>query len=132
MNGDPLEQVIQADYASMLVQQKAEQHKAVVIFAGSIVEAVLMFVLKKVSSPAEGSRIENLRLVDLIKGAKTQGILTDTTYKASDALRDSRNLVHPVRVARDRLSADRGLAQIAVGVVDKVCSEVAKWCQKTP
>ena len=138
MAGDPLDTVVQADYATLLVQLKAEQYKAAVIFAGSIVEAILVFALRRIpsitapSKQAQGKPVEKWRLVDLIEAARANGIITETTCKASDALRDSRNLVHPMLVAQDNLKADRGLAKIASGVVDKICSEVSDWCANHP
>jgi hypothetical protein len=138
MGSDPLRQVIESDHSTMLVQLKTEQYKAAVVFAGSVVEALLIFALRRIKSPAapstlaKGKPVDDWRLVDLLNAAKNESVITDTTYKAADAVRDSRNLIHPNRVVANNLSADRGLSTIAQGTVEKVCLEVADWCKRSP
>lgn len=136
MGSDALRQVIELDHSTMFVQLKTEQYKAAVVFAGSVVEALLIFALRRIENPdapskfAKGKAVDEWRLADLLNAAKNEGVITETTHKAAHAVRDSRNLIHPNRVVANHLSADSGIAIIAQGTVEKVCLEVANWCEK--
>lgn len=104
--------------------------KSCVILCGGILEGMLLDVLKRDERQAKAA-YQRLRvksppdlnswdLVDLVDVAKELGLLSRGVGHLSHGLREFRNLVHPGRQIREKVSLTEEEAEIAFNVV-KVC-----------
>jgi len=138
MAGDPLENAVLDDYRVMQVMLSAHQYKAVVVFAGSVVEGLLIYALAQIPTQdlkrpqsgkgqPVGGTAKRWKLQHLLDGARLNRVISDETHKAAESIRDSRNYVHPQRVVSKSYRFDGGSATIAAGVVEKVAAEIGQW-----
>lgn len=122
---------LESDYRELNVCMEAGAWKAVLVLAGSIVEAVLVDYLASVGYEPNNKTVLEMVLAEAIPACKARGILTDKTANLSDGIRMYRNLIHPGRCKRLSESADRTSARIAQPLVEKIIDEVRLQKQKT-
>jgi hypothetical protein len=101
-------------------------NKAVVVLAGSMIEAVLLDHLVSTDHMQRtGTDPTKLEFSKLINTCNAEGVVSDRTVHLLHAVRDYRNLIHPGRSLRlnDRVSVEA--AVIARSVVGLICAEIA-------
>lgn len=130
-----LKDIIRRDYSELCLKLfPSGAWKSTVIMAGSILEAILHDVLTSdptrqaaaLASPEKGNGpIERWDLVDLIEVAVDIRILPKERGKSIDqVLRDFRNLVHPKKEVRTKISCKEPEAYLAKGNLDAVCDHL--------
>jgi hypothetical protein len=114
------------DYCEMKSGLTNENHKSVMVLAGSIVEAVLLDYLLatkyKSMKPEDILKMDLKNAVDACRGK--DNVLTDSTADATTVIRGFRNLIHPGRIKRLEEKIDGNRAQIAASLVQMVVEEV--------
>lgn len=104
--------------------------KAATVLAGSVVEALLLWALKRdarasSARSAPGKPIDNWHLADLSNVVKELGLLSENTSKQIELAKDYRNLIHPGRAIRSAAECNRGTARAASAALEFVVKELA-------
>lgn len=110
------------------------------ILYGSILETILIASLTKEESVAMASTkapkrgntvyaIRDWRLEPMLNVAADIGMIGENLAKHGQALRDSRNLIHPLKQVEERTEADQELADIARLVTLKVLKSLSQRAQ---
>ena len=115
--------------------------KATTVLAGSVIEALLLDTLlsledpqkkvaKKAADDIQGKSaptdFQRWDLVHYIAGARSVGLITDTTAKSCTLAKDFRNFIHPGRELRLGTPCTRGTAHIALGALDHVMRDLSQ------
>lgn len=127
------------DEAQRVHQVKA--WKSCVILCGGILEGMLLDILKRDEQQAKTAYqkkklksspdLNSWDLVDLVDVAKELGLLSKGVGHLSHGLREFRNLVHPGRQIRERVSLTEEEAEIAFRVVQVCLREFSSRFLKT-
>jgi hypothetical protein len=95
------------------------------VFAGTALEAVLLWALKEAAEGATRKKsLDALRLEQLINEAVAKGIITSEAGRQAHLARDARNLVHPGKVARSGTSCSKATALAALAGLYRVIEEL--------
>lgn len=123
---------LEADAKEMAACLQAEAHKAAVVLAGSIVEAVLTDHLDSIGyKDPSGRPLLELDLGQLIAAARSAKQLSAKSADLASAVKTFRNFIHPGRLIRLQERIDADTAAIAGHLVDIVASEVANLKRDT-
>ncbi len=128
---DPLlRDQLTSDWGEVERVRGAKAWKSCVILCGGILEGMLLDVLKRDEQQArsayqkkKGKEVPDLDqwdLVDLVNVAKDLGVLSKSAEYLGHGLREFRNLIHPGKQVREKVSLTQEEAEIAYNVV-KVC-----------
>jgi mRNA-degrading endonuclease toxin of MazEF toxin-antitoxin module len=129
---EDLRQSLEADAAEMDACIEAHAHKAAVVLAGSIVEALLADHLATLGYvDAKGVPILELDLGQLIAAARTQKQVSSKTADLASAVKNYRNLIHPGRLVREKESVNDSTAIISAHLVDLIAREIAELKRDT-
>lgn len=111
--------------------------KSCVILCGGILEGMLLDVLRRDEQQArfayqkrkgrEAADLDQWDLVDLVNVAKDLGLLSKSAEYLGHGLREFRNLVHPGKQIREKLSLTQEEAEIAFNVVKVCLRELSKF-----
>jgi len=125
INSTELRKVLERDFSEIQRTYIAKCWKSVIILSGGAVEAILTDILLANSGKAQSasnapskSDITRWELSDLIKVSVELKLVSPGVEKLSHSLREYRNLVHPGREIRDKLSFDAEEARIALEVLN--------------
>ncbi|MEA2205716.1 MAG: hypothetical protein QOE77_2492 [Blastocatellia bacterium] len=119
--------IIERDYAELVALNPSEHTKSCLILAGGIIEALLLDAL--VTSEYWTQEDASTRyLKEMIHPAIKIGIIRHD--KLTNVLRIFRNLVHPAREIRDKLSFDESDAKHAVTSVGVIVRDIREWWSK--
>lgn len=116
---------LEGDYAELQACLKTDAKKAVVVLAGSIVEAVLTDALVGAQLTVPGT------LEKIIEEAQANKFLDEDAVHLSTVIRRFRNLIHPSLSVRRKENVGANEAIIAAQVVEIVAKQVAKRKQET-
>lgn len=94
VNGDEFRSSLERDNEEMEMSLSSGAWKAVLVLAGSILEAVLADYLTGIPQPSNGQAIDKLGLADLIKAARSQNVISEQAAELSTVVRLFRNLIH--------------------------------------
>jgi hypothetical protein len=132
-----LSEMVKRDLRENLIAMITKSYKSSLVIIGSIVEAIIMYVLKNANiekytfSMKDGRektiKIEEMSLSQLITAAEQHRMFTHETLKHSDAIRGYRNLIHPgveVRKSQETPIVTEDNVQLAWMVLKKVISEI--------
>jgi len=139
--GDPaLQQTLALDIGTARSALANGEYKAASVMAGSVMEALLLWVITTRKTAAEataaavacrgrGERVdgnipEGWGLAALVCVARELGLITDATRNALDIARDFRNLIHPGRAQRTGQRPTLGTATLAVGAMQRLVEEL--------
>ena len=119
-----------SDAASAL---RNNEWKAATVLAGSVIEALLLWELKK-HGPQDQAKLTSISSKPLdawdlhhyLEGAGKLGCLLPSTIKVGDQTKEFRNLIHPGRAQRMNTVCDLGTAHVAVGAADHVARDLAQ------
>ena len=121
----PLRRSLESDLRELTACHEVGAWKAVLVLAGSIIEAILIEHL--VSSQNIGADAAYAKdLGKLIELCKQQAILSNKAIELSAIIRSYRNLIHPGRLLRLAEGADEHGATIAKSVIEIVVNEVSE------
>ena len=116
---------LEKDYA--ILERAAAENllKAVYVFSGSIVEAILLDYLSSLKDPRlPYDTLVKWDLAKLVEECHNAGVISDQTEKLLSVIRNYRNLIHPGRELRLGQPITKDGAAIAKHVVDLVLLEV--------
>lgn len=144
-----LKRVAEEDWSRLVAAAQHEDAKTTAIAAGSVIEAIALDILERLSSaeavqlrdhinalPDEKRRKQGrarkgpsewkFAFLLIALGPEGLAILTDRTHQVGHTLRDWRNFVHPncSRAEAPMTAAD---GRIAAGFAEKVIEEVEAW-----
>jgi len=121
---DDIRKIVMRDYAELDQLDPGVETKSVLLLSGSILEGLLLDALVTGGKwKFEDALQESLR--DMINGGVAQGIIRED--RVSNALREYRNLIHPAREIRERVTFTREDAKLARAAVDVAIQEVSAW-----
>ncbi|MCB4791854.1 MAG: hypothetical protein LHV68_08200 [Elusimicrobia bacterium] len=119
-----LRKILERDYLEIQRAYVSECWKSVIILSGGSIEAILMDLLLVNESSAKSSSqapnkpdITKWDFSDLINVSVDLKLVSSGIEKLSHSLREYRNLVHPGREIRDKLTFDTEEAKIALEVL---------------
>ena len=138
-----LKPILTRDYRDAEFCYKNKRWKPAIVLYGSILEAILTYLLKKqkrvdlvkVRNNINSSRSPNQRRIprnlnrysfsDMIDVAEGLGIITSELGKA-DWIREYRNLIHPAAELRENIKPDENRASISRNLLDMVLKDIIK------
>jgi len=120
-----------ADYEEMQRCHDAKAWKAVVVLAGSVVEAMLADALAATDYDKRTNKNPlEMMLADLVNTCKAEQIISQRTADLCSAVRSYRNLIHPGRIIRLQDGADENSANIAMALIPLIAREIALQREK--
>jgi hypothetical protein len=119
-----LRKIAERDYAELQNLDLRRATKSVITLSGSIIEALLFDGLVASGKWTFEKACEN-NLKSMITVAHASGIITED--RLTDAVRNSRNLIHPGREIKDNVVFDETDAEAAKVAVKIVIREVRTW-----
>lgn len=143
-----LRRVAEDDWNRLVAAGQREDAKTTAIAAGSVIEAIALDIMERLSEPDAGKLRDHLNALPaddrmnlsakgalpdwkfsvllLALGPRGLKILSPRTYAVGHTLRDWRNFVHPKKASREPpLSASDG--RMAAGFAGKVVEDVETW-----
>jgi hypothetical protein len=143
LDEDRLRAVLRLDISDAAAALRSGEWKAATVLSGSVVEALLLWAVKKHSPPerATASAWIPLRgrvkegptgnpdrwgLADYVDVATELGCISEDTRSAAWLTKNFRNLIHPAAAERAGEDCNLGTAHIAVGTVDRVSRDLAR------
>lgn len=113
---------LESDYKELNSALAQKNWKTVQVFAGSIIEAVLIDYLLSISHQPDPLKMD---LAKAVLACETIGLITPETAKLADVLRNYRNLIHPGRSVRLNEKADENKAMISRALVGMILDAVS-------
>jgi len=106
--------------------------KAATVLSASVIEALLLWELKQ-HPPNDDSTLKSISskpleewdLYHYLQGANKLGCLLSDTIKEAEQAKEYRNLIHPGRTERLKMTCDLGTAHVAIGAADHVARDLA-------
>jgi hypothetical protein len=144
VESDTLKAMLQRDYSELDELLKVNAPKSVLIMCGSILEAVLVSILRQQETAAKNRYrelfpdkknpermppgLDEWRLYQLIAVSTSQGILKeDSSRLHADIIRDYRNLVHPMAEVRQASSFDPEIVAAVLALFVRILRLVADY-----
>ena len=111
-------QSLMSEYREMTAAAGTESWKAVLVLAGSLVEAILVdYLYGKTADTTKREAILKYDLGDAIRECKTAKVLDEDTEPLCTVVRKYRNLIHPGRVVRSGQEITRERGVVAMSLV---------------
>lgn len=128
---DNLRETLERDYAELRELLKVRAPKSTLVLCGSILEAVLISVLKDHEAPANqkfrelfpggGHKLEDWKLYQLISvAAKLELLPSDHARLHADLIRDYRNLIHPMADVRQASNLDTEIVEGVLALFKRI------------
>ena len=125
-----LRESLKRDLGDIRVNWDNKRWKPVIVASGSVMEAFLVdaLLLKGVtaSTGLKPKPIDESMLGDLIEEAERQKLVNGDIKNVATAIKNYRNLIHPGRELRLKISPDEATALIATGLLHSIVEEVRK------
>lgn len=113
----PLRDILQRDVHECAVSVVAEQYKSAIVICGSIIEAILVYVIEKkgvnkydigtlVWGKAKTKSVKEMDLNELLELGKLEKIIDVEEYHLSNYVRAYRNIIHPSCEVRKSYNVD--------------------------
>jgi hypothetical protein len=141
IDDEELRASLRRDISSSEAALNTGQWKAATVLAGSVVEALLLWNVKRDGNAqrrfAVQAAVTNLKFSGspddwvLDQGIKIAQELGDISRETADQARlakDFRNLIHPGREVRKRMRCDRGTAHAAFAALNLVIADLERRC----
>lgn len=129
ISGEDFRASLEADYRELGSCLQASAYKAACVLAGSIIEAVLIDYLIAIDYKKQDPL--KMDLNKAISACEEEGILSQKTVGASNAIRSYRNLIHPGRSVRLGEVIDENGAKIAQALVEIIVGEISTRKKET-
>lgn len=104
------------DFAELKKCIRSKTWKAAILLAGSLIESVLYDAISS-SFPNELSNENNITLFNLLRWAKSCGIINEGVFRFADQIRNYRNLIHPNVYLRDDMEVSENVTTISFNVL---------------
>ncbi|MGA9571456.1 MAG: hypothetical protein WBS17_15325 [Candidatus Acidiferrales bacterium] len=142
VNDARLKGIIERDFGELNRIRSVLSIKSRIVIAGGLIEGLLLDALLARSNDAMAAKdaekekngkpkpIEEWRLGSLIKVARELKLISQDAEKHTPTIRDYRNLVHPGREIRERLSVREPVANIADEVLSIVIADLIERSKK--
>lgn len=144
VESDTLKAMLQRDYSEMAELLKVNAPKSVLIMCGSILEAVLVSILRQQEAAAKDRYrqffpdkknpertppgLDEWKLYQLITVSTSLGILQeDSSRLHADIIRDYRNLVHPMVEVRQTIGFDPEIVAAVLALFVRILRLVADY-----
>jgi len=129
-----LRRLLRSDLTELESAREQGLHKASVILAGGVIEAVLIDYLDGIGFEGlpKGTEPAKMTLGNLIIACGSEGALSAQTVSMCHVVKEYRNLVHPGRTARYGDSANEDEASLALTLVEHVFANVEARALKRP
>lgn len=114
---------LENDYKELNSALAQQNWKTVQVFAGSIIEAVLIDYLLSINYQPDPLQMD---LAKCVEACQKAGLISPETAKLSDVLRNYRNLIHPGRAIRLKEQPDENKASIAKALVGMIIQTISK------
>jgi len=140
-----LRSVLEEDSASVERALTNSEWKAATVLAGSVIEALLLWVLTEHETEASGTTRKSAEKLGLrcasdpldrwgldafARVAHDLCMLSLTTLTEVHLAKDFRNLIHPGRTRRTGQQCDRSTAFQAIAALDHVGAEMSDWSKR--
>lgn len=103
----------------------AHEWMGATILAGHVIEALLLWVVKKEGGGAPIKKPpDELHLHDLIAEANKRGLISLECKKLADLAKDARNLIHPGKATRSGTTFSKATALTALSAVYKIAEDL--------
>lgn len=126
---------LRADLDAAYANWTASIWKGATVLAGSVVEALLLWVVQKEppqvrqcrndAAPTGGTDPLRWSLEKLIKTAEASSLIDGDTARAASLAQEYRNLIHPGRAQRLSAACTRATAMFALGAAERVAEDLA-------
>lgn len=135
VNDPQLKSIIERNYHEYTINVRNNCDFSILILSGSIVEALLLDILKRdedkaksaASSSLQKKSIEEWDLFDLIDVAKKLEILDESDQYISGAIRNWRNLIHPGRELRKPAKITPTIADCAKAGLNRIIEQLESF-----
>ena len=138
---------LRRDISSMNQALTNGEWKAATVLAGSLLEALLLWAIKRQEEDSIAGAVEALKgkkklssrvsedptnwyLSDYINVAAHMGLIQESTTRQAELAKDFRNLIHPGRAIRLQQDCTRATALSAVSAVEHVVNDFANKMQQ--
>ncbi|MDI6795186.1 MAG: hypothetical protein QME81_20365, partial [bacterium] len=112
------------DYAEARSSLQSRNYKATIVLCGSLIEAVLVDILKQKEIPTQKA-YNQLTLNDAINTIKSHKLIKNQALLSLfDPLRKYRNMIHPGVSDREGILPDPSIAHIALETVNLLIKEL--------
>jgi hypothetical protein len=139
-----LREMIGADIDAVSIDLQSGEWKGATVLAGSCSEALLLYgiqewerrnpgaITRAVGALTWKGRAPNAadptdpswNLFGYTTVAHAMNLITDATKNELDTARDYRNLIHPAKAIREKVTCDRGTAYVSAGALDHVIRDL--------
>jgi hypothetical protein len=139
VHDEDLRTALRRDISSSESALNSGQWKAATVLAGSVVEALLLWNIKRDGDAERRSALQttitNLKLAGVpedwgldqyIKVTRELGEISQETADQARLAKDFRNLIHPGREVRKRMRCDRGTAHAAFAALNLVIADLER------
>jgi hypothetical protein len=142
VDNEKLRTLLARDYAELSELLKVQAPKSTLVMCGSILEAVLVSVLRKQENSAQGKFFElflkkgdpdkkvpplhEWGLHQLISVSAELGILDDDARRHANILKDYRNLIHPMVEFRRGANVDEDIVTALVALLKRILRLLSK------
>ncbi len=132
-----LREILQRDIQECAVSIVAEQHKSAIIICGSIIEAILVYIIgqRGYSKYDIGNLLKNkpqtkavieMDLNELLELCRQEKIINVEEYHLSNYVRAYRNIIHPACEVRKSYNVDALTANLMWNALLAIMREVLK------
>jgi hypothetical protein len=103
----------------------AQEWMGATILAGHVIEALLLWALKRKGGAAPFKRNpDELHLHDLIAEAEKRALITLECKQLANLAKDARNLIHPGKATRSGITCSKATALTALSAIYKIAEEL--------
>ncbi len=114
------------DYNELVFNYLTNQQKTVVLMSGTLVELLLLFILKKkkivkykVGSNQKEKKIVEMDITEMLEVCDKEKLVQNTPKKFIDGLKHFRNFIHPGKELREKtLELDKSTIELSFNIVN--------------
>jgi hypothetical protein len=130
INDDRFKLLLKRDFGELQACFEAKAFKAVLVLAGSIVEAVLLDHYYNSVPIEKRDGVLKMDLFDLVDAAHRDKVLTVRSKDLSSVVRNYRNLIHPGKEVRLNETVDEETASVAIALTKMIVKEIKEFALK--
>jgi hypothetical protein len=125
MTDEALRTDAEAKVYAAWVDFRANEWFGATVFAACALESILLWEVKRGEALSEKAA-NRLHLADLIKTARSKGLITQRVADVANLARDGRDLLHPGRAAREGTQCSKATALTALAAVAEIAEELSR------
>jgi len=124
-----IRRIVERDYSELQMLDPDVSTKSVLIMSGTIIEGLLLDATVANGSVTK-SKAAEMTLQQLLVAATKAAVIRED--RLGNAVRNYRNLIHPGREIRDKLTFTKADATLARAAVDVIIQEIRNWFDSDP